>query len=209
MNSNDNKYIKNTYNTVLQYNENNRGKVNWVSLVKNLLSELGFYEVWINQGVGNVNAFLSLFKQRIRDNYKQDWNARINQSPIARFYCLFSNFGFKSYLNLDTAKNIRIYISKLRLSSHTLEIEKGRYRKPNPVPVNERKCNECNTLEDEFHFLLECKKYQNLRTMYIKRYYWVRPNVPKLITLLTSENVNECRKLGKFIKHAFEIKNSN
>ena len=57
MNSNDNKYIKNTYNTILQYSENNRGKVNWVSLVKNLLSELGFYDVWINQGVGNVNAF--------------------------------------------------------------------------------------------------------------------------------------------------------
>ena len=209
LNSNDNKYIKNTYNMVLQYNENNPQKVNWVSLVKNLLSELGFYEVWINQGVGNVNAFVSLFKQRICDNYKQDWNARISQSPKARFYCLFSNFGFKSYLNLDTAKNIRIYISKLRLSSHTLEIEKGRYKKPNPVPVNERKCKECNTLEDEFHFLLECKKYQDLRAMYIKRYYWVRPNVPKLITLLTSENVNECRKLGKFIKKAFEIKNSN
>ena len=33
--------------------------VNWASKVKDLLSSLGFYEVWLAQGVGNKNAFLS------------------------------------------------------------------------------------------------------------------------------------------------------
>ena len=47
-------------------------KVNWAYLVKDLLSRLGFYHVWLNQGVGNVNAFLNLFKQRLNDNFTQN-----------------------------------------------------------------------------------------------------------------------------------------
>ena len=30
--------------------------VNWVSTLRDLLANLGFYWVWVNQGVGNKNA---------------------------------------------------------------------------------------------------------------------------------------------------------
>ena len=42
-------------------------KVNWASLVLNLLMFLGFNEVWLEQGVGNYNIFISLLKQRLTD----------------------------------------------------------------------------------------------------------------------------------------------
>ena len=32
-------------------------KINWAYLVKDLLSRMGFYEVWLNQGVGNIELF--------------------------------------------------------------------------------------------------------------------------------------------------------
>ena len=35
-----------------------------VALVKQLSGSLGFNEVWLTQGVGNVNMFLNLVKQR-------------------------------------------------------------------------------------------------------------------------------------------------
>ena len=44
-------------------------KQNWASMVKNLLSRLGFLEVWNAQGVGNINNFLYIFKTRVRDIY--------------------------------------------------------------------------------------------------------------------------------------------
>ena len=47
-------------------------------------------------------------------------------------------------------------MTKLRVASHRLEIEVGRWARPDRVPVDERKCRHCNTLEDEFHFLFEC-----------------------------------------------------
>jgi len=42
------------------------------------------------------------------------------------------------------------------MSAHTLEVEAGMWHTPNKIPYNESKCQLCNTLEDEFHFLLEC-----------------------------------------------------
>ena len=43
---------------------------------------------------------------------------------------------------------------------------------------NERKCILCNlnVLEDEFHFVLQCTKYNDLSKKYIKKYYWSRPS---------------------------------
>ena len=36
--------------------------MNWASKVNDLLSSMGFYEVWLAQGVGNKNVFLSEMK---------------------------------------------------------------------------------------------------------------------------------------------------
>ena len=52
-------------------------KINWAYLVKDLLSRMGFYDVWLNQGVGNLR-FLSLFKQRLTDNFVQTWHERLH-----------------------------------------------------------------------------------------------------------------------------------
>ena len=43
-------------------------------------------------------------------------------------------------------------------------------------------------LEDEFHFLLECTLYKDLRKKYVKKYYWKSTNMPTVIELITSEN---------------------
>ena len=60
--SEDTKFIKCVYNMMLNDAEDHPTKINWAILVRNLLSELGFYEVSVQQGVGNYNLFLSLLK---------------------------------------------------------------------------------------------------------------------------------------------------
>ena len=30
---------------------------------------MGFYDVWLTQGVGNIQLFFSLFRQRLNDNF--------------------------------------------------------------------------------------------------------------------------------------------
>ena len=69
--------------------------VNWASKVKDLLSFLGFYEVWLTQGVGNKNM-----KLRLNDNFVQNWDSRLTDSSRANLYCVFSNFNYQLYLGL-------------------------------------------------------------------------------------------------------------
>ena len=37
-----------------------------------MLSTLGFYDVWVVQGVGNKQLFLNLAKQKLRDHFLQN-----------------------------------------------------------------------------------------------------------------------------------------
>ena len=180
--------------------------VNWVSKVNVLLSSLGFNDVWVNQGLGNKRAFLNVFKQRLSDNFMQDWNSRHIESSRANFYSLFLNFEHQLYLEALSVKKIRVAMTKLRVSSHRLEIEVGRWTRPNRTPVDERKCNYCNKLEDEFHFLLECTLYEDLRKQYIKKYFWHRPNMLKLRELMSTKNRTIIKNTAIYIEKAFKFR---
>ena len=99
---------------------------NWALLVKKLLSNLGFYQVWLQQNVGDIDIFLAHAKQRLRDNFIQKWNEELNQSSRAIFYNSILNFEFNPYLDLITVRKFRVALSKLRTSSHRLEVEMAR-----------------------------------------------------------------------------------
>ena len=59
----------------------------------------------------------------------------------------------------------RILHSKLGISTHNLEIERGRHR---GLQAKERICKLClKEVEDEIHFLLKCEALQNVRTPFI------------------------------------------
>ena len=69
-----------------------------ISILQHLLSSLGFYEVWLAQGVGNVNAFVRVFEQRLRDNNVQNWNSRVENSSRSTFFKSIVTFNFQFYL---------------------------------------------------------------------------------------------------------------
>ena len=200
------KYTKQMYNTMINDLTLQPLKQNWASCVRDLLSRLGFLEVWEAQGVGNIKAFLNIFKQRIKDVFTQEWHSRLENSTRARCYLTFANFQYQKYLNVLNIVKYRKSLSRLRLSSHRLEVEVGRWAKPNKIPYENRKCQICNILEDEFHFLLECPLYSDLRKLYINKYYWRRPNMPKFIELLTSEHAKTLKNLSVFVDKAFKIR---
>ena len=57
-------------------------------------------------------------------------------------------------------------LSKLRMSSHMLEIERGRHVKPQKLPLGQRICQRCtsNSADDEIHFLITCSYFATQRT---------------------------------------------
>jgi hypothetical protein len=66
-------------------------------------------------------------------------------------------------------KNKRCAFTRLRISSHDLMIEKGRYKKPKKLEVKDRICTHCNDaqIEDEMHFMMHCNLYHEKRKLMI------------------------------------------
>ena len=62
------------------------GKTNWVSSLKSLLYSSGLGEAWVTQSVSSDIAFMSLFRQRIFDIYKQNWCASLGTTTRGVFY---------------------------------------------------------------------------------------------------------------------------
>ena len=196
------------YKMLLNDLNNNPTKKSLVTQVKYTLQCYGFNHVWIAQGVANEKQFLAMFRQRVKDNYVQTWNGENNASSRNDFYTAFSTFGFKDYLKHVTINKFRHNLTRLRVSSHSLSIETGRWHKPNKTPRNERKCIICDDVEDEFHFLLFCPLYKDIRKKYIKKYFWSRPSMFKFVELMKIENITALRNLSLFITRAIEIRSS-
>ncbi len=98
----------------------------------------------------------------LKSHYDKFWLEKINSESKMRTYRnLKTNFGIEDYLVNTKDYKQRKSLTKLRISAHTLAIERGRYSRP-PIPANQRKCTACsdNSIEDEYHFLAICKKYE-------------------------------------------------
>ena len=82
-------------------------------------------------------------------------------------------FSLEFYLKEIKNKAYRNVLSQFRCVSHNLAIETGRHGPVN-VERSRRLCKYCNLqdIEDEYHFLLICPLYRELRSRYINSYYW-------------------------------------
>lgn len=169
---------------------------------------MNWVDAWIFQTVGDVDLFLLNVKQRMRDQFVQNWNDRLNNSTRATFYRSIIKFCFQPYLNILNFKKFSIALSRLRMSSHRLCVETGRWHQPRAIPYDDRKCSECNVLEDKFHFVLQCNRYINLRKQFISPYYWRHPNMIKFIALMNSDNDTIIKRLECYIEKAFNVRNS-
>ena len=153
----------------------------------------------MNQGFGNVNLFIHILKERLNDNFIQNWNSELIESLRVRTYVLFCIFRLQPYLTCMMLEKFRISLSRLRMSSR-------RWQKPTAISFNERKWTLCLKLEDEFHFLLECSLYKDLRNKYVKKYSWKNTNMLTFIELTTSENETVIKNLSMFINKSFDLR---
>ena len=79
-------------------------------------------------------------------------------------------------------------------------IEIGRWRK---LDFIDRICFDCNEVEDEFHVIMSCKKYNDLRKKYLPEYLFKRPCMFKLINFLNSKDMKDIKSIAFFIHNVF------
>ena len=109
----------------------------------------------------------------------------------------------EKYLAVLDVKKIRYFFVNFRVGSHDLEIERGRYSN---IPRQNRICTLCNSssLEDEFHFLLNCEFYSELRMLHIPRKYFSPPTINKFNVLMSCKNETTIKSVAVFLFYAFK-----
>jgi hypothetical protein len=89
----------------------------------------------------------------------------MDKKPKLRTYQTFkSKLELEPYLMSESQKAARYLLTSIRTGTNKLRIETGRWKRPKE-PVEQRICKACmgGNVEDEKHFILECKAYANLR----------------------------------------------
>ena len=200
------RYPKHAYDML--YNLDCAGRTTWATNIKQLLFKYGFGFVWISQNIGDINIFLSTFKQRLIDCSKQDWYGKIEITDKLYTYATFKSLlEVEKYLNCINVNKYKVALSRFRCSNHVLNIECGRWKN---VERNERLCELCSRIniydiEDEYHFLLCCHSYNDLRNKYIPSTVCTKEG---FINLMSTKDENILFNLSAFIYHAMQRRES-
>ena len=163
-------YVNALYMSSLENIEQQNAKNNWANNVRRLLCSNGFGDIWRAQGIFNPNAFYNAFKNRLYDVFRQEWSARISESPRARFFrAVITEHSLHHILDIVNVPAHRASLIRLICSSHRLGVETGRWTRP-VTPQENRKCTVCNILDDEYHLLLECTVFNDFRKKLVKKH---------------------------------------
>ena len=174
----------------------------WASNMNSIIDHLGFSQLLNNYDI-NCN-YMPLLKTRLYDQFKQEWSTCVNSMSKLDYYVRFkTSFCYEEYIDKFTNDSLRKHFSRLRLCSHSLEIEFGRF---NGIDRENRLCKLCNqnTIESEYHFLLCCSKYNDIRIKYLGYISW--PTIQKFNSYMSTKKRNNLIKISKFIKEAFAIR---
>ena len=186
----------------LQLDWSDRNKKCWAFDVKYILHSYGFGEVWLNQGVTDKRMFLNILKQRIRDTALQSWKSSINEMDRLKLYRVFKqNLEIEEYIDKLSSFN-KCLIANFRCSGIPLKCVTGVYYEK--IDYNLCYCDFCKLplVENEFHFLLICDAYKDIRKKIIPSFYWNPPSIFKFEKLMNRNDLLWLKNLSTYLKEA-------
>ena len=169
--------------------ENVNLRTNWLLTIEKLVKTFDLIET-------PDDKFATKARHNINEQYKNTWKTKLMNEDLPRlqvYKIINSDFSVAKHLELPFP--LRKIISKVRCSNHCLEIEKGRHSN---TPREERICIICQngSIENEVHFLLDCRTYQPLRDLF-------KIDFDSIFDILETENQS---LLGKYLLSAFELR---
>ena len=140
--------------------------------MKNIINSTGQYFVWSGQKELAIESKNVLRKHKLfichtlTDLAYQSTEENICKETKLHLFNKSKTVNTPArYLNRIEMRKKRSLVSKLRLGTLDLEIEKGRRQN---IPRAERVCKLCNTgeIEDVVHFILKCPRLSEVRKNY-------------------------------------------
>ena len=181
----------------------------WCSDVKRIFQEVGRLDHYHNF----LRCDISSFKEVFLSDFLEKWKHDITTVSKLRTYVKFkTHFEAEPYLDILLNRKSRSYMSQFRCGILPLRIETGRYG-TNYIPDSERICILCKSgeIEDEYHFVFDCKQYE----IYRKELFSVMCNAcPDFLNKNRNERMKELmskigiKYFGNYICESFELRKS-
>lgn len=178
----------------------------WICCIENTLNDCGLSEYWLSQQVPMKLDLPGIVKQCLSDQFKQSWYEKLYNSPKCLNYRIFKcTHSFEKYL-VNLPFDLRKALCNFRCLNNRLPIEQGRFY---GIDRDDRICNicNCNSIGDEFHYLLECSFFENERKKFIPRCFIFKPNIVKFNELFNSDNIDIVSNIAKFCKIILSVVN--
>lgn len=191
------------------------GIYTWFTYAKNVMEE---FDVDFGH-IKNINKLKDLDAQKVHikskavqyyENLVDRKMSAIDETSKLLLYkhIKSDNNSSENFLKNSNFVNRKL-ITKIRISDHNLLIEKGRHLK---IPREERKCKKCNIIDDEMHFIFDCKINSQIRINFIKEIRNENPgfdllnNLQKISLILNPSTPSQVSRLGSFIKKSLELR---
>ena len=185
----------------------------WASEVREIFASNGMLETYLLKVEGSLedtepNYIEKTLMQRMTDQYNQTSFGTINSSrKLKTLRRLKSTPGRETYLREVEISKHRVAMSRLRLCSHSLESERGRY---DETDAEKRHCQYCKAhgkeeVEDEAHFLVSCPQHNELRKSLLPQNILHNNSLSKedKLAQILSES-EHIKSVAEFIYLAFE-----
>ena len=206
----DHRYPKRCYSLLKQHDMN--GRKNWVSQVREMLlkfDSMDFWNLQENYDSSKYDNVVCTFENRITDYFKKNWVVNLQNSSKLAIYASFKgSFSRENYIVNLKPREVLTHLARFTTSNHNLEIEIGRHR---DKLLSERLCKFCEkmgdiVIEDEFHFLLSCKRYSELRKTLLPCIAQRKVNFDLFIELMSTTDVYIVRQLAVFVYKGFVLR---
>ena len=178
----------------------------WIESVKNTFEINGLLHFFYSteSEIEESKTPNNILFMRLKDQYQQTAFEEMKNSSKLKFYSkLKTNSGMEKYLTEISNVKHRTAMTRLRMSSHNLNIEEGRYTS---TEREKRICSLCKRdVEDETHFLIKCPMYEALKHHLTEHNDIIssntNSNLDKAVQLMTCRDL---KPVAKYVYEAFE-----
>ena len=143
----------------------------------------------------DTNHAKQLIHTRIEEVVLHNWYTDISTSSMCIMYILFKEqLNFEDYV-LSCNYRERISLTKYRCANSNIPVYNQIYMYKTEL------CTLCdlNVNGDEYHYIMICPYFRQSRELYLKHYFYTRPNMLKFSQLFSSENKRTLSRLAKLI----------
>ena len=205
---------------ISELNFKSLGKSSWLSPIMDIQD----ISTW-NFGKNRVSSLIKKVISNVQMQYKINILTYLKElqkegtNDKLRTYChIKSDYSIEPYLLKQIRQSCRSKITSLRIGSHSLDSEVGRYQNP-PIPPESRFCRFClpdKFIGDECHFLTKCslfdeKRIELFNSLKLGNIFYNQNDRNKFIILMTSmlKKDDSCLKIARYIYECFKLHSSH